>query len=97
MDNDEIIITKAAATATSIDIKYKRASPTDKVILKPKRDKAFSAYARARLKLLEEGTLCTNDDVQEMNEIRKQVANARKIQSLVIAIGRFVAFLSKFI
>jgi hypothetical protein len=96
MDNDEIIISKAAATATSIDIKYKRASPTDKVILKSERDKAFSAYAGARLKLLEEGTISSNADVDEMNDIRKQVGNARKQQSLIIAIGRFVGFLIKF-
>ena len=96
MDNDEIIITKAAATATSIDIKYKRASPTDKVILKPERDKAFSAYAGARLQLLEAGTISSEADVLEMSEIRKQVASARKQQSLIIAIGRFVDFLVKF-
>ena len=96
MDNDEIIITKAAATVTSIDIKYKRASPTDKVILKPERDKAFSAYAGARLKLLEEETVSSEADVLEMNDIRKQVANAKKQQSLIIVISRFVGFLSKF-
>ena len=97
MDNDETIVTKAAATATSIDIKYKRASATDKVILKPERDKAFSAYAAARLKLLEEGTISSDADVLEMGDIRKQVANAKKLQSLIIAIGRFVGFLVKFV
>lgn len=97
MNTDEIIITKAAATATSIDIKYKRASPTDKVLLKPERDKAFSAYTGARLTLLEEGTISNEADIEEMATIRKQVGNARKRQSLVIAIGRFVGFLTKFI
>ena len=96
MDNDETIIRKAAATATSIDIKYKRASPTDKVILKPERDKAFSVYAASRLKLLEAGTVSSSDDVAEMAEIRRQVAHARKQQSLIVAIGRFVGFLAKF-
>ena len=97
MANDEIIITKAAAATATIDIRYKRASSTDKVILKPARDKAFSTYARARLKLLENGTVSSEDDLQEMGEIRRQVSNARKTQSLVIAITRFVGFLSKFI
>jgi hypothetical protein len=97
MDHDETILKKAAATATSIDIKYKRASATDKAILKPGRDEAFSAYAGARLKLLEEGTVSSEADVEEMGEIRRQVAHARKTQSLVIAIGRFVGFLSKFL
>ncbi len=97
MENDEIILEKAAATTATIDIRYKRASSTDKVILEPKRDQAFSAYARARLKLLEEGIVSSGDDVQEMGEIRSQVSHARKTQSLVLAIGRFVGFLSKFV
>ncbi len=97
MENDEIMITKAAATAASIDIKYKRASSTDKVILRPWRDKAFSAYARARLKLLEDETVSSDADLQEMHTIRKQVTNARKTQSLVMHIGRFAAFLGRFI
>lgn len=96
MDNDEILITKAAATATSIDIKYKRASATDKIKLKPERDKAFSAYMGARLSLLEAGTVSTDSDLAEMTEIRKQIGNARKRQTLIIAIGRFVTFLAKF-
>lgn len=97
VENDEILITRAAATAASIDIKYKRASSTDKVILRPWRDEAFSAYARARLKLLEDETRSSDADVQEMHAIRKQVANARKTQSLVKSIGRFAAFLGRFI
>jgi len=96
MENDEVILTKVAATATTIDIRYKRASSTDKVILKPERDKAFFAYARARLKLLEERTVSSDDDVKEMGEIRRQISNARKTQSLLIAIARFVGFLRKF-
>lgn len=97
MDTDEIIVKKAAAAATSIDVKYKRSSPTDKVLLKPKRDEAFSAYAAARLKLLEDGTISTDADVAEMNEIRKQIGNAKQRQSLIIAAGRLVGFLAKFI
>ncbi len=96
MDNDETILKKAAGAATAIDIKYKRASPTDKVILKPERDRAFSVYAASRLKLLEAGTVSSSDDVAEMAEIRKQVGHAKKQQSLIVAIGRFVGFLAKF-
>ncbi len=97
MENDEIILEKAAATVAAMDIQYKRAAPTDRVILKPERDRAFSAYAEARLKLMEAGTVASEDDVQEMGEIRRQVSHARKAQSLVIAIGRLAGFLSKFI
>ncbi len=97
MENDEIIITKAAATAASIDVKYKRAASGDKVILKPGRDEAFSAFARARLQLLEDDASSNADDVLEMQAIRSQVAHARKTQSLVLAIYRFVGFLNRFI
>lgn len=95
MDNDAIVLKDAAAVVLSIDLKYRRANFNTKRKLKTKRDKAFVAYTKARRKLLEEGVLCTKDDVKKMAEIRKEVARARQTQSLIIAVGRVVAFLVK--
>ena len=95
MDNDAIVLKAAAAAATSIDLKYRQASFSEKLELKQDRDKAFNAYSKARRKLLEEGVICTQNDVEEMKSIRQQIGHAKKTQSLLMAVGRLIAFLVK--
>ena len=95
MDNDAIVLKDAAAAVTSIDLKYRKASFSEKLELKKDRDKAFNAYSRARRKLLEEGIICKQDDIEEMKSIRREIGYAKKIQSLLMAVGRLIAFLVK--
>lgn len=95
MDNDSSVLKDAAAAVGAIDVKYREADFAGKRELKPKRDEAFAAYAKARRKLLEAGVICSRKDVEEMGEIREEIARARKTQSLVIAAARFVKFLSR--
>jgi hypothetical protein len=95
MDNDLIVLEDAAASVISIDKKYRKADFNDKLLLKKDRDKAFNTYAKARLKLLEDGVICKQKDIDEMKEIRSQIAHARKTQSILIAIGRLIVFLAK--
>lgn len=94
LDNDAIVLEDLAATVVRIDIRYRLADFNDKVNLKPERDKAFSAYTQARLKLLEEGVLCSDKHVEEMQAIRQAVGQAKTTQSLIAGIGRLVGFLA---
>lgn len=95
MDNDLIVLEDAAAAIMSMDRKYRRANFNEKLKLKSQRNKAFNAYAKARLNLLEEGVITTAQDIKEMNAIRQEIARARKTQSILTGIGRFVKFLVK--
>lgn len=95
MDNDLIVLEDAVAAIMSIDRKYRRADFNEKLKLKSQRNKAFNAYAKARLNLLEEGVITTAQDIKEMNAIRQEIARARKTQSILAGIGRFVKFLTK--
>ncbi len=95
MDNDIIVLEDVAASVISIDRKYRKADFNDKLLLKKDRDKAFNTYAKARLKLLEDGVICKQKDVDEMKEIRSAISRARKTQTILAAIGRLVVFLAK--
>ncbi len=93
-DNDAIVLEDLAATIVRIDIHYRRADFNDKVNLKPERDRAFNAYTQARLKLLEEGVVCTAADIEKMKSIRQAIVQAKTTQSLITGIGRLVGFLA---
>ncbi|MGD8588909.1 MAG: hypothetical protein PVG22_08780 [Chromatiales bacterium] len=97
MDTDLEIMKSAASAATEIDVKYRVATFADKIKLKPERDKAFNAYAQARLKLLEDGMISTEADLQTMQEIKTEVQQARDTQTLILGIGKLVGFLTKFV
>ncbi len=93
MDNDAIVLKEAANTVTLIDIQYRLASFNEKKQLKKSRDAAFSTYSMARLELLEEGVICTDEDVKAMQEIRREIGEAAETQTLLRAIPRFITFL----
>ena len=95
MDNDSTVLEDSAASVLAVDLRYRAADPNDKLLLKPERDRTFNAYSAARLKLLADGVICTDDDVQEMKEIRQEIEKAAQTQSLLVAVGRFVGFLVK--
>jgi hypothetical protein len=93
MDNDLIILKQAKSALFAIDVKYKMSGFNDKKKLVKARDAAFSTYALERLELLEEGVKCTQQDIDEMKEIRRQIEEAAETQTLIQAIFRLTSFL----
>lgn len=99
-DNDEIILQDAKEAAFTIDKEYRRAianADLDKMEeLKPKVDEAFDGYSAARLNLIKEGTLATDEDILELRRIRAEIDQAATTQSLIVGAVQFIAFISKF-
>jgi hypothetical protein len=95
-DTDALTLQEASSAVLRIDLRYRAADINDKIKLKPERDAAFNAYTAARLELLEEGVITTQADVDRMTELRKEVEDAAKVQDLIVAAGRVVAFLARF-
>ncbi len=96
MDRDLAVLEDAAATVMSIDRKYRRASPMDMIAMSRDRDRAFRAYAKARINLLKQGVIATNADVNAMKAIRQEVGRARKTQTILAGAVKFARFLVKF-
>ena len=99
-DNDEIVLEDAKEAAFSLDKAYRRAmldADLDKMTeLKPLVDEAYDRYSQARLNLLQEGVLATDEDIAEMRRIRADIDQAATTQALIEGAIKFAAFISKF-
>lgn len=95
-DTDSLTLKEAGSAVLDIDMRY-RLLPTidEKEELKPTRDEAFSNYTSLRLKLLEEGVITTQEDLDEMKEIRSEIEKAAGLQTILVAAGRAAAFFAK--
>jgi len=100
-DNDQSVLEEAKEAAFSLDKAYRRAvreADLNKMTkLKPKINKAFDEYSQARLKLLEQGVLATDEDLDEMRRIRAEIDEAATTQALVEGAIKFAAFIAKFV
>ena len=94
MDNDSKTLEEIAQSITIIDLKYRALSFPEKMKLKPERDKAFSKYVEARIKLLEEGIITTEEQISEMRQIRNEIDDAAETQAIIVAIARLVGFIA---
>lgn len=93
MDSDTVVLQDAYASVMAIDVQYKLADFNAKKKLKKYRDKAFNVYTLARLELLTDEVICTDEDVQVMKDIRQKVEQAADTQLLIEGIIRLVRFL----
>lgn len=99
-DNDLIILEDAKEAAFALDKAYRRAlleADLDRMTqLKPKVDEAYDKYSLARLNLIKEGVLATEDDVAQMRRIQAEIDQAASTQSLIEGAIKFVSFISQF-
>ena len=99
-DNDEMVLEDTKEAAFTLDKAYRRAVTNcdlDRIEqLKPKTDEAYDRYSRARLRVLEEGVMATDEDVAAMHRIRAEIDQAATTQALVLGAIRFAVFISKF-
>ena len=99
-DNDEMILEDAKEVAFAMDKAYRRAMRTPDIDrmtkLKPYVSEVFEKYSLARLKLLEEGVLANDKDVEEMGRIRADIEQAAATQALITGAIKFAGFIAKF-
>ena len=94
-DTDADVLRDAGETAVEIDVRYRMEEDVnERQKLRRPRDAAFSAYSEARLRLMRKGTITTAQHVEDMRAIRSEIDQAADSQALIVAIGRFVAFLA---
>ena len=96
MSDASELLDSAQAAVNEIEQRFNASSFAEQVAMKSDRDKAFNAFAAARLKSIQSGITCTADDLKEMRKLRDEVNAAADKQSLLVAIGRVAGFLAKF-
>jgi hypothetical protein len=99
-DYDLIILEDAKEAAFALDKAYRRAmlnADLDTMTeLKPKVDEAYDRYSSARLRLMSQGTVATEQDVAELRRIRAEIEQAATTQSMILGAIEFIAFLARF-
>ena len=76
--------------------KYHAAPDSDKLLLYPQVDLAYRRVLDIRMKLLDEATITTAQDVAEARRLKGQIDSAADNQALVMALVRFIALVAKF-
>lgn len=100
MNNNIIIEQNTEATLISLDMQYLlflkdyNADPNELFDLQCKIDLAWSTYRSIRQDFLRDQMICSNADVQRMQEIRQEVEQAQITHELIKGAIRLIRFLS---
>jgi hypothetical protein len=93
VDHDAVVLEDLGETVIAIDVKYRRASPGERLALKADRDAALEEYGRARDALLADGVICDATHVAEMRQIKAEIHQAAERQQLLRAFARVIGFM----
>jgi len=100
-DNDAIVLEDARDAAFILDKAYRRAvreRDLNKMRdIKPHVDDAYDKVSQARLKLLEQGVLATDEDVADMRRIKAEIDEAASTQQLIQGAIKLVGLIAKFV
>ena len=94
MDNDAKMLEQLGTALTTLQIKFRASSLADRIKLRPDLDDLLEKYSEYQSKLLDKGTMSTDDDLEEMEEITADIDAAAKKQELAAAIARTAAFIA---
>ena len=94
MDKDAIMIEQMGTALTSLQIKYRASKLADRVRLKPKLEKLLQDYTDYQLRLIDEGIITTDEDLEEMEKLKKAIDKAARAQHLAAAIAKTIAFIA---
>ena len=99
-DYDINVLEESKEVAFALDKAYRRAvmnADLDTMTeLKPRVDEAYDSYSKARLRLISQGTVATEQDLAELRRIRGEIDRAATTQSLILGAIEFIAFLARF-
>lgn len=92
MDNDALMLEKLGDALTRLQVKYRAAGLSDRMLMRPSLEELLSDYTAYQLKLIKEGVISTDADLAEMEDIRQQINQAADTQQLMAAIAKTIAF-----
>ncbi len=93
-DNDAVMLQKMGYAITDLEVKFRASSLEDRIAMRPSVEQLLNDYADYRMRLLKEGVITTDADLEEMKKIKKDIDSAAKKQELIKAIARTAAFIA---
>ena len=93
-DNDSVMLEQLGFAVVDLQVKYRAASLADRLALRPKLDELLENYATYQVKLLDDGIITTEAELQDMQAIRDAIDQAADTQKLIAALARTAVFIA---
>ena len=93
-DNDAKMLEGMADAITSLQVKYRAASLSDRMLMRPTLEQLLSDYVQYQIRLLKEGVITTDADLADMKDIQREIDEAASSQKLLTALASAVAFVA---
>lgn len=94
MDTDAKMLKELGNAVTDLQIKYRSSTLTERFEIKPVLIEAMDDYLVYQIKLLKEGIVTKDEDLDEMKKIKKEIDKAATKQKILAAIGKLIAFIA---
>lgn len=94
MDKDAEMLQKMGNAVVALQLKFRNSSLSERVEIRPQLEELLTKFAEYQLGLLREGVITTDEDLEEMAEIREEIDQAAQTQQLVKAIAKTIAFVA---
>ncbi|MAN78966.1 MAG: hypothetical protein CMM77_10175 [Rhodospirillaceae bacterium] len=97
-DEDEKLVEQANDALNALERRYWQSdSEADKAMLRPQIEMAMSAWLQARIQLLKAGTMATEDDLNLIAQIKREIDDARDTQETIVAAARLIMAIGRFV
>ncbi len=93
-DSDGIMLEKLGNAVTDMEVKFRDCTLQERVDLRPLLEEMLGDFTQYRLKLLKEGIITTEEQIAEMEAIKKEIDSAADKQALMAAIAKTIAFVA---
>lgn len=93
-DNDAKMLEILGDALTSLQVKYRASNLADRMLLRPTLEQLLHDYVAYQIRLLKEGVITTDEDLQEMKSIQQDIDRAASQQKLIASLARTVAFVA---
>jgi hypothetical protein len=94
MDNDAQMLDILGGAVVDLQTKFRMASLEDRMTLRQPLQVAMDDYANYQDKLLKEGIITTDADLDQAKAIAADISSAADRQSFLVVLGRIIAFVA---
>ena len=93
MDNDAKMLKRLGNQITNLQVKYRALSLDEQMSIQPALVQLLEEYGRYQAKLVMIGIITTDDDLKEIQKLKKGVDEAANQIDMLAAIGNLISFI----
>ena len=93
MDNDAKMLKKLGSQITNLQVKYRGLSLDEQMSIQPALVQLLEEYGRYQAKLVMIGIITTEDDLKEIQKLKRGVDEAGSKIDMLAAIGKLISFI----